>query len=353
MAVFAAAHYRAEWAMLFYLVPYLFAVVLTLVAEQVGWPAREVQRDEVRPQFAGGQGACIVAASVSLLALAVLLFVLTPQVTWIGLTSPHGQLSRLGWREVKETGADGGRRERGGAGRGDETTVRAGGAGGLDGGGDQDLAHGRPGQSLGDGYREGDDEPLAWPTPDEMRASARRPGMPRWQGAAMEGIASSLESIERLALPLRASVRTAVRRSAEVLDARRSLLTSALASLVAASLCGAAWMLLRRRRPGLWLQTRFDYLRFAMLGLHAPGNAGARQLYAAMERLFALHCSARAAHLNAREYLILLCREQGSLRNEARAMTELFERARYGAGTLEPPELERMRQTYRRICQAI
>ena len=33
MVMFAAAHFRADWTMLFYFVPYLLAVVFTLVAE--------------------------------------------------------------------------------------------------------------------------------------------------------------------------------------------------------------------------------------------------------------------------------------------------------------------------------
>jgi len=43
MVMFAAAHFRADWTMLFYLVPYIVAVVFTLVSEQISRRARDLR----------------------------------------------------------------------------------------------------------------------------------------------------------------------------------------------------------------------------------------------------------------------------------------------------------------------
>ena len=55
MVMFAAAHFRADWTMLFYLVPYIVAVVFTLVSEQISRRARDLRQASLgAPDPAGG-----------------------------------------------------------------------------------------------------------------------------------------------------------------------------------------------------------------------------------------------------------------------------------------------------------
>lgn len=353
MVIFATMHPRADWTMLFYLVPYLFAVVFTLVAEQVSRRVREVQRDGLGRNMAGGQGASIVAATASLLAVALFLFALTPQVTWLSLKWKYGQLSNIGILHATKKGADGGKLELGGAGGSAEESKRAAGADGRDPGGDQDFAGGEAGQSLGDGYRESLGPQFAWPTPKEMREAAKRPGMPVWQATAITKLAGSIEQLAATIQPLQARLHAMTKLASQWLEVNRQNVIRGLVMFMLLSLLGAACFLMRELRLGLWLRMQMDFLRFGLLGLHAPGNAGARQFFGAMERLFVLNHAEREARLNAREYLTLLQRMHEPLRHEASEMTELFEQARYGDSSVSDGEVARMRQLYRRMYAAV
>jgi len=353
MVMFATMHRRADWTMIFYLVPYLFVVVFTLVADQVSGRVREVQRDGVGQNITGGQGASIIATSATLLAVGLALFAVTPQVTWLSLKWKYGQLSNIGILHGTDKGADGGILESGGAAGGADEAKRAAGADGRDPGGDQDLAHGEANGPSGDGYRESTDQRFAWPTPKEMRDAARRKGMPAWQATSITKLAESIEQLDRIVQPLMARVQVMTRLAKQWLEANRQTLILGLMIFMLLLLLGAAYMLLRELRLGLWIQMQMDFLRFGLLGLHAPGNAGARQFFGAMERLFALNDVERDARLNTREYLAVLSRMHGSLRNEAREMTELFEQARYGYLSVSGNDVARMRQLYRHMYQCV
>ena len=83
--VFAASHFRADWTMLFYLLPYVVAVVFTLVAEQINQRASEIRRDSHSVGAGGGQSAAIVFATLIILGTGGLLYAVTPQPTWHSL----------------------------------------------------------------------------------------------------------------------------------------------------------------------------------------------------------------------------------------------------------------------------
>lgn len=349
MVMFATMHHRADWTMLFYLVPYLFAVVFTLVAEQVSRRAREVQRDGLGRNLAGGQGASILAATASLLAVALLLFATTPQVTWLGLKWKYGQLSNIGFLHATKKGADGGILESGGAAGDAKESKLPAGADGRDPGGDQDFAGGAPGHTLGQGYRESLDRGFEWPTPKEMREAAKRPGMPVWQATAITRLASSVEQLEKVVQPLQVKLQTMTRLSIQWLKVNLLGVVRGLMAFMLLLLLAAAGMFMRELRLGLWLRMQADFLRFGLLGLHAPGRAGACQYFGAMERLFVLNHAERDARRNAREYLVVLQGMHHSLRNEAGEMTDLFERARYGNSIVSETDVARMRQLYRRM----
>jgi hypothetical protein len=353
MVMFATVHWRADWTMMFYLVPYLFAVVFTLVAEQVSRRVREVQADGLGQSMSGGQGASIIAATATLLAVALVLFALTPQVTWVSLKWKYGQLSNIGILHGTEKGADGGILEPGGAGGGKEPAKRAAGADGRAPGGDQDLAHGDANGPSGDGYRESVGQSFGWPTPQEMRAACKREGMPVWQATTISKLADVTEQLEKAVQPLTVKVQVVTRLVIHWLEVNLLSLMRGLMMLVLLLLLGAAYVLLRELQLGLWLRVQVDFLRFGLLGLHAQGNAGVLQIYDATERLFLLNRVERERRLNVREYLALLRRVKGALGNEATEMIELFERARYGNSSAGSGDLRRMRHLYRYVRQRV
>lgn len=353
MVIFSTMHHRADWTMMFYLLPYLFAVVFTLVAEQVSRRVREVQQDGIGRNLASGQGVSILAATSTLLAVALILFAITPQVTWLSLKWKYGQLSNIGFLHGTEKGADGGTLELGGAGGGGDESRRSEGADGRDPGGDQDIAHGAPGPSLGDGYRESVGRQFEWPTPKEMRDAAKRPGMPVWQATAITKLAESIEQLEKTVQPLQARLQVLTMQAVRWLELNRQSVILGLMMLFLLLLLGATYLFVRELRPGLWLRMQMDFLRFGLLGLHAPGNAGARQFFGAMERLFVLNHVERDARANTREYLAVLNRVHESLRNEVSEMTDFFERARYGDSRVSDSDVARMRQLYRRMYQCV
>jgi hypothetical protein len=344
MVMFSAAHYRADWTMLFYLVPYIFAVVFTLVAEQVGSRAAAGLT-----HTGGGQAMAITAAAVAILGVTFVLYSVTPQVTILSFSSKYGQLSNIAKPVSKEKGADGGRLLDGGSGNG-QTDSGHGGADGESGQGDQDFANGGVDGPSGLGYRE---SIPTWPSVAEMRAAAKRQGMPRWQSRSIETVALLSESIQMQAVPLLKWMQELTQDVGNWCKKNQDSLINWIAALIALALLIAAWLLARETRGLQWLRSHFDYLRLGVLGWHAPSNAGAMQFFHAMERLFSLHHVTRDANLNAREYLMRLQRIHYNLHDQSAEAVSLFERARYGYAGLTAGELNRMRQLYRQMYQQV
>lgn len=337
MVMFATAHYRADWTMLFYLVPYLFAVVFTLVAEQIS-----VRASEDIPRSSGGQMAAIVAASVCILGLAFVLYSVTPQVTKLSMFWKYGQPTDIARINAKDKGGDGGTLLEGGSSDGRDASDRSGGDGGQ-GAGDQDIANGGIDGPSGPGYRE---SLPRWPSVAEMREAAKRPGMPRWQSRSIETLAGTLETLHFQTIPVVEKLQELINDFAAACSKNRDSIMRWLAALVALILAIAAWLLIRETRALQWLHMHFDYLRFGLLRWHASGNAGALQLFRATERLFAQHHVPREISLNAREYLVCVQRVHYDLEDESAELVALYERARYGRLPLGADEVARMRELY-------
>jgi len=325
MVMFAATHARADWTMLFYLLPYIVAVVFTLVSEQIARRARDIRREGLGLASAGGQGAAIAAATATILVLGGLLYAATPQMSITHLYWKYGQPGRMG-----QVGG----------------TLEAGGGAGSG----QSASSGVAGQANGDaGGAAGQAAFSGLPTVAQMREAAGRPGMPRWQSSAITTLADIVEGTAEVLRPIDLGFDELIEDIKQWLKEHRAELLSALLALVMVALAVAAWLLLREARLGLWFAAYFDYLRFGILRAHAPGKRGARQYYHAMERLFELHGLARPAAANTREYLRLLARRFDHLRHEASEATLIFERARYSRADPDPAELARMRALYRRM----
>lgn len=326
MVMFAATHARADWTMLFYLLPYIVAVVFTLVSEQIARRAQDIRREGLGLASAGGQGAAIAAATATILAFGGLLYAITPQSSFSHLYWKYGQPGAMGriTGAVDSNGA-GGSGQGGGAGSGQ--------SGGETGGG----------QSIIGGL----------PSVAQMREAAGRPGMPGWQASAINTLADIIEGTEQILRPIKLGLDELIEDIKQWLKEHLSAVLATLSTLIILALLVAAWLLLREARAGLWLRARFDYLALGLLRWHAAGNRGVRQYYAAMERLYDLYDLKRPQSADAREYLGAVGRRFGHLRREATEATLIFERARYGQAEAGPAEVARMGELYRRMVSQV
>jgi hypothetical protein len=328
MVMFAATHYRADWTLLFYLVPFVTAMVFTLVAEQINRRTLALREQSLGHEVAGGQGIAIAAATATILLIGILLYAITPQATWSSLQWLYGQSAESGpGGQLVQSGKDG----QSGNGGGAELS--------KDGAGQAGLSQDR--SSLESG----------WPSPGDMRKAASRPGMPGWQAGVINGLADLSEQIGKLMAPVMKQLTDLWDALKKWLKAHQDAVLTSLTALILLAIFIALWRLLREAKTTTWLRTRLDFLRYGILGLHARGEQGARQLYGAMERIFALSDLARTHSNNAREYLAQLCYLRDDLSPELKELTRLFEDARYGASPPDAAHLETMRKLYRRIYQ--
>ena len=314
MVIFAASHYRADWTMLFYLLPYIVAVVFTLVAEQISRRTEDLNKDGPGSGTTTGQGAAIAAATAAILLIGGLLYSVTPQITRPTLFWQHGQPGTFGTMGPSTQNGESGMQ----TGEG-------------------------PGSASGSAQHE------RWPTAGEMRKAAQRPGMPQWQSSVINALAELVEATERTLTPIRLGLEERWNDIKQWLEEHRKELALTLLTLLLLALIAAAWRLLREMRPGVWLRTRIDYLHLGLLEFHAPGNAGARQYYVAFSRLLDLHGVERLAAMNSRDYLAQVCQRFRDLRREFVELTLIFEKARYGNVALSPNEVQRMRTLYQQV----
>ncbi len=339
MVMFAAAHFRADWTMLFYLVPYIVAVVFTLVSEQISRRARDLRDASLGTPDPAGQGLAIAAATTLILALGGLLYMVTPQPSWPYLFSRWGQPTNIGFTNDPGGPGRAGRQPGGDAGQG------AGGQGGA----------GRSGEGAGGGRPEEADAGLAlmpqwvWPDAQKMRAAARRPGMPGWPSCLIERLADAEEWVGKTCSPLKRAIDDLIDRLREWMKENRKAIAVALLALIALALLAALARLLREVHAVTWVRTRLDYLRLVAFDGGAPGTAGAVQYYAAMERLFALRESPRRPTANTREFLAEATEFRPHLRPQAAELTWLFERARYGDTPPGAEERRWIRDLYRAL----
>lgn len=321
--MFAATHFRADWTMLFYLVPYVAAVVFTLVAEQINRKADELRQQSLGHQVVGAQGTAIAAATGVILVLGLLLYALTPQATWMSMSWRWGQPAGFSMGDGKPQTGDGGGESGGAAGEG------AGGSGA--GGGSL-----RPG----------------WPSPGEMREAAARKGMPEWQRDVIKGMADLTEGLGSAMKPVKQRMEALWDALKKWLNNNRDKIAQTLSALGMLALLYALLRMMREARVATWLRTRFDYVRLVLLGMHGTDVNGARTYYEAMVRLFKLHNIERDGHENTREFLAEINSFYRDLRQQTGEITRHYEDARYG-GVAGAGQVERMRDLYRLIFHRV
>ncbi len=311
LVLFAASHHRADWTLLFYVIPFVFILVFTVVAEQVSRRAEWVQAASLSRQPLRGQWRAVVAAAALVLSLGTVLYALTPQESPIRLFWKYGlpgHGGKVGGNTGQASQDPGGEKGRG---RGQ--------------GGENGLGEGAEGQS--DGEESGG---ASWPTPDQMREAAGRPGMPQWQKGTIFRLADASQALNQWLRSLGQSLEHIKRKIQQFLDEFRVPLLGLLLTLIALALLGVLWFFWREVRPILWLRTRLDYLRYGVFGQSLAGRKGIRLLYAATGRLFAYYGEPRPSWANSREYYQQLRWRYPHLREELATLTLAFESARYG-----------------------
>ena len=310
MAMFAASHSRADWTMLFYLIPFVIAAVFTLIAEQISRRTNDIHGYSLDQNMVAGQGAAITAAVLAILVLAGSLFVIIPSTYNHFIFWRYGVVTNIG------------------VGNGDNSS-------------DSDAGHAGSGAV---GIRL---------TPEEMRDAARLPGMPIWQVGAIHALVDITESIKALLEPVRNKIADLWNTLLDWLENNVRTLALMFIALLLIILFRALWLLLREEKMGLWLATRLDFVRIVVLGQHRHGRHSAVQLYEAMVRLFALQEQPRVMSMNVREYLTLLSRTRSDQKIMLVEMTILFEDARYSSMPPGEHELGRMRSLYEHIYRNV
>lgn len=192
-----------------------------------------------------------------------------------------------------------------------------------------------------------------WPSPHDMREAAKRKGMPGWQSSSIMQMADVVETTQMTLTPIKLRFDELMNDIMEWLKEHTQAIIHTLMSLIVLALLVAVWLLLREARVGLWLYSRFDYLRLGLLRLHAPGNAGVFQYYQALQRLMDVQGMSRTPTANTSEYLGQIGHRFDHLRRELIEITFLFERARYGNREINSHELSRVRQNYQRVFEGI
>ena len=339
MVMFAAAHYRADWTMLFYLIPYIIAVVFTMVSEQISRRAQDIRQASLGSATNAGQGLAIAAATSIILGLGGLLYLATPQLTWLGLEWRYGQLTNIGFLGEPQEDGKPGQSGGGSEGRGQDGDDAGQGSG-------SGVGNATPGAS---GEEYGMSPGRGWPSPAEMREAAKRPGMPAWQSGAIMQMASLDEAIGEALAPIKQALGDLWKQLKEWLEENRTAAMASLFTLLVLLLLVVAALLLREVKAVAWLRTRFDYLRLVTLARHGCGTTGATQFYRSMERLFVIAESPRAPNANTREFLREATYYRDHIRAEATELTRLFEEYRYGPEQPDLLRLERMRDLYRAI----
>jgi hypothetical protein len=329
MVIFAASHYRADWTMLFYLVPYVTAVVFTLVAEQINRKTDDLQQQSIGKQVVGGQMTAIATATIAILGLGLLLYVVTPQVTWVYLMWKWGNPTDLKLGGDKTPAGNGGTHPaQSGGGGSSQSTPDAGKS---------------PMSVTGIGL----------PTLQEMRQAATRKGMPEWQRSAINEIADAAEWTTMTCKPVIQYFMDLWEALKKWLSENRVKIITVLILLGLLALFYALWQLIREAKTVTWIKTRFDYLSLAILGLYSTNPQIANRYYEAMGRLFALRDIERSSLNNTREYQAQIDLFYRYLQKETGAITLFYEDARYSQRQPSIQQVVQAREIYRKLFNAL
>jgi hypothetical protein len=322
LVIFASSHYRADWAMLFYIIPYVIAVVFTLVAEQINRKAKDADLYSLNRHLIGAQSYAIGAACLMILTMGLFLYLITPQVIWTSFSSQWGSPAIIG-------------------------------AQGRNGEGNSEAAESNNGSLQNSSTNSIKTSRNSWPTPAEMRNISRRQGMPEWQSNTIKGIANALEAYDENFKPILSNFNEWWQTLKEWLRKNLQNIILTLFALMLVVLIFGFRVFLREVKATLWLVSRWDYLRLGILAVHDSGNLGTIQYYKATERLFSLYDMERSKFNNTQEYLQQISTMRKGMKRQFSELTVLFEDSRYGSQMNTAYKIMRMRSLYCNIYKCI
>ena len=319
MMLFAVADFRADWSMGFYLLPYLFALIFTLAAEQLDRRHAAPGAQETGLELLDSWR-ILLGAALAILLIAAVLYSITPQWRLLGFSWQYGlPIPHLKGEPLQESPAGG---------IGKNSSVE--GSAGL-GQANPQPVHGAAGTS---GYAQ------------SLRKAAARSGMPQWQAFTMKQMADldeilqqARERIEQTIDRLTQQIKQAFAKFAEHFNTREQILSTLLALLI------AMLVLLREVRLGLWLRVRIDNWLHSTQRKREPEQQ-AIDLYRKMERLCDYYLNRRKSNQNTREYLHKLSGARNDLTRQLTRITAVFETASYHGRAPEKTQLDAANKAY-------
>lgn len=317
MVIYATMQFQANWSMFFYLIPYIVAVVFTLVAEQISRRVQTANHLGLATSSRRGQGAAITAATFGILSIGLIIYALTPQVTWPFLREQQSLISLSGSSPIQEQGS-----------QDKSATSRL-------------VAIGR--------VLENTARRLPWnkwPSAYEMRQVSAQTPMPQWQKSAINWAAGLTETLSSATEQIKQRLQDRANGLKSWMDAHRLGVVFTVLMALLFSMFLAAYAFGREVKPVAWARSRIDYLWLGLWATHTPGNRQAENYYQAMLRQFALNDCAPQATWNTQEFLNQTRIIHAHVHRDCLLLTILVEKARYGLQPLSASDIAVMRMSY-------
>jgi len=317
MVVFASSHYRADWTMLFYLIPYVIFVVATIVAEQINSKSDELRTRSLSAPILVGQTIAIITATLSILLLGFLLYLITPQKTIDQLNHKFGNPTAIGASlHTFEAGA----------------------------GNQSYLPIQEPGMK---------NLLSNWPSPDEMRLAAKREGMPKWQADAINSLADISGNLSKGFTQTKKrfdSLWSAFKKWIEE-NLRQIIQVMILCLLLCLAI--AFIFFTRELKVTTWIRSRFDYLYLGIFKIHCKQAYAISNYYYATERLFELQDIPRHRRMTVKEYFEEASNFNTEIKAELKMIARSFEDYRYGEKPYNKSELETLNSLYKKVYRTL
>ena len=318
IVIFASSHYRADWTMLFYLIPYIIFVVFTIATEQINSKSDELRTSSLSVPRLAGQSMAIASATLSILLVGVLLYLITPQMNIEQLKQGLGNPTAIGHSPTKIDSSKSNQPQPTNSQSGFFTNL---------------LSN--------------------WPSSNEMRMAAMRTGMPEWQ-------ANAINTLADLSDYLSVKLKPTLKNIDDLWDAFKKWLTEnaleiirSISLLVLLCLMIALIILMRESTVANWIRTRIDYLSLGIFQAHGNHEYAVSKYYFATERLFELQHLKRNSHMTVKEYCEEIGKYDSDTRHDLHKLARYFEDARYGEKPCDKSKLAAINLLYRKIYSSL
>ena len=318
IVIFASSHYRADWTMLFYLIPYIIFVVFTIVAEQINSKSDELRTSSLSVPMLAGQSVAILSATLSILLVGFLLYLITPQTNIERLKQGMGNPTAIGPSPRKIDSLKSNQPQPANNPSGFFTNL---------------LSN--------------------WPSSNQMRMAAMRTGMPEWQANAINTLADLSDYLSVKLKPTLKSID-------DLWDAFKKWLTEnaleiiqSISLLVLLCLMIALIILMRESAVANWIRTRIDYLSLGIFQVHGNHEHAISKYYFAIERLLDLQHLKRNSHITVKEHFDEISIYNYDTKGELKMIVRYFEDYRYGEKSVDKNKLALVNSVYKKIYRSL